>query len=176
MLGTPRSSTSWLQPLLSASTLIARVVETQFFSRHGRSLFSTWQRDDQRAVGLADILGVTWRMPGRRLQLGRLTPLFGEGGSGSDRAGGRRTLAKRDGSTAVRQRRHADRRSGACAPRASGINPMRTALPNSILTIRAWLSGAHLRWPNVPGPQHGTEAHVLDRREMPSGSMNIMPA
>jgi hypothetical protein len=56
LVGAPRSGTTWLQLLLSASPLIATAVETQFFSRYAKSLFSTWQRASDRGVGLRKIL------------------------------------------------------------------------------------------------------------------------
>lgn len=57
LVGAPRSGTTWLQLLLSASPLIASAVETQFFSLYGRSLFAAWQRDNKHPVGLDRFLG-----------------------------------------------------------------------------------------------------------------------
>lgn len=57
MVGAPRSGTTWLQLLLSASPLIATAVETQLFSLYARSLFSEWRwASSGRKVGIYSLM------------------------------------------------------------------------------------------------------------------------
>jgi hypothetical protein len=58
LIGSPRSGTTWLQLLLSASPFIASSVETHLFSLYTRSLFSAWDAFSSRqdSVGLHRII------------------------------------------------------------------------------------------------------------------------
>ncbi|HUO00295.1 MAG TPA: sulfotransferase [Bradyrhizobium sp.] len=58
LVGAPRSGTTWLQLLLSASPRVATVTETHLFSDYTRSLFSGWKchHDDESGVGLHHLM------------------------------------------------------------------------------------------------------------------------
>ena len=57
LVGSPRSGTTWLQLLLSASPAIATSLETHLFSNYIRPLFSAWDRlAEERQVGLWSIM------------------------------------------------------------------------------------------------------------------------
>jgi len=61
LVGAPRSGTTWLQLLLSASPAIATAQETHLFNVYLRSLFVCWKshRDGQAPIGLPHVFGET---------------------------------------------------------------------------------------------------------------------